>query len=275
MRFGFIALIIVILFCFNDCSIKGQSAEQNEVDSLVNVLIKERRQWNDASERLKVIGEPAVDKLLNVLLDKSIDSWPRRKAAITLSGINSPKMITPCLNVFTDETEDIAVRNNACRALFSTDITKYEDFFIEYSKVDGRLRNSCYQQLARIGSEKSINFLVSVVDSCDDMGKWIVLHDLEKYDRDDINQKFIAALDDNTWWMINEYARNVLVKKGEDVLEPINNILSDEENSEFMRWKAIWIIKDLETDKKMPILQNALKDKSWVIRNEAEVALNK
>jgi len=107
------------------------------------------------------------------------------------------------------------------------------------------------------------------------MGKWIVLHDLEKYNRDDINQKFIAALDDNTWWMINEYARNILVKKGEGVLEPLNNILNNEENSEFMRWKAIWVIKGMETDKKMPILQNALKDKSWVIRNEAEVALNK
>jgi len=135
MRFGFITILIVIQFCFNDCKIKGQSTGQKEIDSLVNVLVKERREWNDASERLIAIGEPAVDKLLEVLLDKNIDSWPRRKAAMTLGGINSSKMITPCLNVFTDETEDIAVRNNACRALSSTDINNYEDFSFNIQKV--------------------------------------------------------------------------------------------------------------------------------------------
>lgn len=272
----YIIFFLLTGFLFSSCGNKAQIQIQNQVDSLVNVLVKERRQWNEASEILQVIGEPAVDKLLEVLQDNSIDSWPRRKAALTLGGINSPKMINICLNIFTDENEDIAVRNNACRALLSTDLAGYEDFLIQQAQADNpKLKNSCYQQLGRIGSDKAINFLISEFDSINDMGKWIVLQDLVKYENEDINQLFLKALDDNTWWMINEYAHDVLITKGETVLDSLNQIFNNTDHSEFLRWKAIWIIKDLKTDKKIPILRQALNDKSWVIRNEAEVALNK
>jgi HEAT repeat protein len=276
MKSKYILSIIICQLCLLSYSIRGQNADQQNIDSLVNVLVKERRQWNEASERLQIIGEPAVDKLLEVLLDKTIDSWPRRKAAMTLGGISSQKIIKPCLNVFTDESEDIEIRNNACRALLSTDLSGYEDFFIEHALGDNsKIKNSCYQQLGHIGSDKAINFLISEFDNVDDMGKWIVLHDLEKTDNEKVNKIFIKALDDNTWWMINEYARDVLITRGEAVLNSLEQILNNPHNSEFLRWKAIWIISYLETDKKIPILQQALKDKSWVIRNEAEVALNK
>jgi len=272
----YIFILILVGCILSSCKNNAQTLEQKQIDSLVNVIVIERRQWNDASEKLKLIGEPAVDKLLEVLLDKSIDSWPRRKAAMTLGGINSPKMINTCLKVFTDENEDIAVRNNACRALLSTDLSDYEDFFIQHAKTDNpKLKNSCYQQLGKIGSDKAINFLISEFDSIDDMGKWIVLHDLEKYKVEDINQIFIKALSDNTWWMINEYAHDVLITKGEIVLSSLEQIFNNTDNSEFLRWKVIWILKDLETDKKIPILQQALNDKSWVIRNEADLALKK
>lgn len=261
---------------FSCCKIEGQNQEQNQIDSLVSILVNERWQWNEASERLQQIGEPAVDKLISVLTDKSIDSWARRKAAMTLRGIGSSKMLTPCLNVFTDEKDDVQVRNNACRALLSIDMSGYEDFFIQYANGDNpQLKNSCLQQLGHIGSDQAVNFLISEFDSIDDMGKWIVLHDLEKHDNVRINELYIKALDDSHWWMINEYAHDVLAGKGDLVIDSLTQILQNKDNSEFMRWKAIWIIKDLDTDKKVPILQKALNDKSWVIRNEAQVALNK
>ena len=75
--------------------------------------------------------------------------------------------------------------------------------------------------------------------------------------------------------MINEYARNILIKRGDDVVEPLQKVLDNQENPEFVRWKAIWVIKDLESPKRNEILKNALKDKNWFIRNEAEVALKK
>ena len=276
MKQVYIIIIFVTSLLFCSCENTAQNKEQKQIDSLITVLVKERRQWNDASEKLKLIGEPAVDELLEVLQDKSIDSWPRRKAAITLSGINAPEMITPCLNVFTDESEEISVRNNACRALLSTDLSGYEDLFIQCAKGNNqKLKNSCYQQLGQIGSDKAIDFLILEFDSANDMGKWIILHDIEKIDREDINHLFIKALDDNAWWMLNEYAHDVLIRKGEIVLSSLEQILNNEDNSDFLRWKAIWIIKDLETDKRNPILQKALIDKSWVVRNEAEVALNK
>ena len=89
MKFKNIFLIISFCpFCFISCNTKGQIPEQKQIDSLVNVLVKERRQWNEASEKLIAIGEPSVDELTEVLIDKTRDSWVRRKAAMTLKGIN-------------------------------------------------------------------------------------------------------------------------------------------------------------------------------------------
>ncbi|MBU8891882.1 MAG: hypothetical protein KOO66_03835 [Bacteroidales bacterium] len=267
---------IIIAVFFTISTFAQTNDLQSEVDSLVDVLVKERRQWNEASEKLIVIGEPAADKLLEALMNKSLDSWARRKAAMTLSGINADQIITPCLNVFTDESEYVSVRINACKALSSVNLNKYEDLFLLYAKNDNSdIRNVCYQRLGQIGSEKAIKFLTSEVDKQQDMGKWIILHILEPFDTQEVNEKFINALCDDNWWMINEYARNTLIKRGNDVLEPIQEILENTENNEFIRWKAIWVIKDLESPQRIKILQKALEDESWFIRNEAEVALKK
>ena len=146
--------------------------------------------------------------------------------------------------------------------------------FFHYATDDNQgIRNASYNRLGQIGSEKAISFLVSEVDKQQDMGKWIILHILEPFDTKEVNQKFIYALNDDLWWMINEYAHDVLIKKGEDVLFPLKEIFENKENSEFLRWKAIWVIKDLESSSKYGILQKALNDESWFIRNEAEVAL--
>ncbi len=267
--------IIIALF-FTISTFAQITDLQSEIDSLVDVLVKERRQWNEASEKLIVIGEPAADKLLEALMNKSLDSWARRKAAMTLSGINADQIITPCLNVFTDESEEIAVRRNACNALASVNLDKQENLFLFYAKNNNSdIRNVCYQRLGQIGSEKAIKFLISEVDKQQDMGKWIILHILESFDTKEVNEKFIHALCDDNWWMINEYARNILIKRGDDVVEPLQKVLDNQENPEFVRWKAIWVIKDLESPKRNEILKNALKDENWFIRNEAEVALKK
>ena len=129
MKIKYIVILSFFTFSICCCKTKGQSPEQKQIDSLINVLVKERWQWNQASIRLQQIGEPAVDKLLNVLEDKSLDGWTRRKAAMTLTHIKSENKIKPCLNIFTDETEDISLRANACRALANVNIGKYEELF--------------------------------------------------------------------------------------------------------------------------------------------------
>ena len=270
-----IVLLIAYPLCFINCSSLGQKREmQKEIDSLVNVLVKERRQWNEASELLKTIGEPAVDELLEVLLDKSLDSWSRRKAAMTINGINSQQIIEPCLNIFNDISEDIHVRVNACNALSAVDLSDYEELFLYCAKdVNQGIKNCAYSRLGQIGSDKAIKFLISEVDNQSNMSKWIILHILEPMDTKEVNQKFIQALSDDNWWMLNEFAKIVLVNRGEEVVNSLNEILNNNENSEFLRWKAIWIIKDIESAKKFEILQKALNDESWFIRNEAEDAL--
>ena len=270
-------IVIICEFIFTGFTFKaGQNREQEQIDSLINVLVKERRQWNEASELLIAMGEPAVDELMEVLLDKSIDSWSRRKAAMTLSNINSTQIIEPCLNVFLDTTENVSVRVNACNALSSVDLRDYEDLFLHWAKDDNQgIKNCSYSRLGQIGSDNAIRFLISEVDNQPDMSKWIILHILEPIQTKAVTRKFIEALSDENWWMLNEYAKNVLVKRGEEVINRLNEILNNHENSEFLRWKAIWIIKDIEDSGKFEILQKALNDESWFIRNEAEVALKK
>lgn len=276
MKFKYVLLIIWLGPLIYSCKIKGQTPEQKQIDSLINILITQRREWNEASELLITIGESTADELISILVNKSFDSWVRRKAAMTLSGVESELKIEPCINVYSDNTDDLHVRVSACNALSKINIDKFEELFLHWATDKNQaIRIAAYNRLAQIGSEKAINFLINEIDSQKDMAHWIILHIIEKVDSDEVNEKFIKALDDEVWWMINEYAREVLITKGENVIESLHEILLNKENSDFMRWKAIWVIKDLNTDKKYRILQNGLNDSCWLVRNEAEVALNK
>ncbi len=276
MKIKFLVILTLCLYIFYFDNLIAQTVKQNQIDSLVNVLVKERRQWNEASERLQAIGEPVLNELIDILVDKGLDSWVRRKAAFTLSEIESELKIEPCVNIYTDHTDNLQVRINACNALSTENVVKYEELFLFYATNENQgIRMAAYGRLAQIGSDKAINFLIDEVDGQNEMAQWALLRLLEPFESNKVNEKFINALGDSTWWMTNEFIRDVLITKGEDVLEPLSEIYYKQENSDYLRWLAMWIIKDLGTDKKMPILQKALSDKSWIIRNEAEVALNK
>jgi HEAT repeat protein len=265
-----IAFIICVIFI--SINSFAQNTLQSEIDSLVEVLVKERRQWNNASNRLKVIGEPAVDELLEVLLDEKIDSWPRRKAAMTLSGINSEKKIDSCIKLFLDITEEISVRRNACNALQGVDIDRYEDLFIKMSKDENEdIRSVSYMRLGDIGTKNAIERLISVTEEESDMTQWIILHILESIETTEVDQLFLNVLIEDNWWMLDEYIAKILVRRGEKVIDSLVIILNDSQNSEFLRWEAIWIIKDIDGPKSREILQQALNDENFYFRNEAEV----
>ena len=83
--------IFLFVFVFQPVKLRAQIIYQY-IDSLVEVLVRERRNWNEASRLLIATGELAVDPLLNIRSDKSIEEWPRRKAAFTLADIPSQRI---------------------------------------------------------------------------------------------------------------------------------------------------------------------------------------
>jgi len=243
------------------------------IDSLVNVLVNERRNWNEASRILIEIGEPAVESLLAVLSNKSLDEWPRRKAAMTLKYIPSQKIADPCIQIYCDTAEDINLRLNACRALRGKNIAKYENIFNEASNHENPyIRLAAMQQLWTMGSEQATNIAFKAIKDEHNIVRRAAYEYLSRFDNERVNQIFIEGLFEGDWYT-REYIFTELKARGKAVSESLEGIVYKPEYNESIRWSALNILRYIKSYQKIELFFEMLLDPNWMLRNEAVLAL--
>ncbi len=268
-----IAISFIFLLLLPLISEAQQGYSITYIDSLVNVLVKERRNWNEASGILIRIGEPAVKPLLAVLSDKTVPEWPRRKAAMTLRDIPSQQIVDPCIQIFCDPEENIDVRINACRALSGKELYAYEDIFLEVAADnDPFLRLVAMHQLWAIGSDQASAIAFKAIKDEHNMVRRAAYEYLSRFDNERVNQVFIEGLFDGDWYA-REYIFMELKARGKAVSESLEGIVYKPEYNESIRWSALNILRYIKSYQKIELFFDMLLDPNWMLRNEAVLAL--
>jgi HEAT repeat protein len=199
------------------------------IDSLVEVLVRERRNWNEASRLLIDLGEPAVDPLLKILNDRSTGEWSRRKAAITLADIPAQRMAAPCIRICQDTTESMNLRIDAGRALKGKNISSYEKVFLEALQNENPfVRPVALRQLWHMGSGEALKIAFQAIRDEYNMVRRGGYEYLSQFDGASVNQAFLKGLFDMDWY-VREYVFSELISRGETLTGSLEKIAETRE----------------------------------------------
>jgi HEAT repeat protein len=252
-------------------------AQQNDsiqyIDSLVEVLINERRNWNEASRLLMGAGDAAVGPLLEVITDKSIPEWPRRKVAFTLAEIPSQRVVEPCIHIFQDPEENINLRIDVSKALKGKDISSYENIFLEAAGDQNPfMRLAAIQKIWSIGSFQALKIAYKATQDNHNLIRRGGYEYLSRYEDDSVSQALLNGLFDKDWY-VKAFIFTALIKRGETVARSLKKISENPEYGESIRWSALSILRKTDTCQDIEFFLNMLVQPGWMIRNEATLAL--
>lgn len=243
------------------------------LDSLVKVLVQERRNWNEASRLLIAAGDPAVNLLLEVLNDKNLEEWPRRKAAFTLADIPSQRIVPACILIFQDTTENRNLRIDVCRALRGKDITAHEKVFLNYVQdEDPFLRLAAMRQVWTLDSEEALEIAFQAVGDGYNLVRRGGYGYLSHRDGYTVDQTFLNGLMDPDWY-VREFIFEELLTRADRLSGKLEEISQNPENDESIRWSAVMILRKDSTFQDIEYFFRMLSESDWMIRNEAVLAL--
>jgi HEAT repeat protein len=192
---------------------------------------------------------------------------------MTLRGIKSVLAVGPLMEIFLDKDESPDLRANAGSALTGYRLVDSEGALLELLKEDGvGIRIVTLHRLAEIGSEKANE---AIIDSTRDEDNWVRINALtllENIETDRTLGILVEALKDDAWGVRN-HAAKALVEKGAQVVHPLIRVLDDDGWPETSRRYTCWILSKIESMDVLGALTEALRDESWLVRNEAAVSL--
>ena len=266
---------VILLALVPVLNIAQQADSVEVIDSLVNVLVRERRNWNDASEKLIEFGKPAVDPLIEVLTDQSLPEWPRRKAAFTLRDIPSERIVGPCIHIFQDTLEPVALRIDACRTLKGKDVSQYSHIFMEASNHENPfIRLVAMQRLWALGGDPAKIVSMRGIKDEHNLVRRSAYEYITRLPDYSVNQLLIQGLFDEDWY-VREYIFNELKAGNREVSGYLEDIILNPANDESIRWSAISILRQAEYYQNVHLFIKMLHDPSWMIRNETVLALSR
>jgi HEAT repeat protein len=253
------------------------SAQQTEpveiVDSLVEVLVKERRNWNEASGMLIEIGEPAINPLIKVMTNQSLPEWPRRKAAYTLRDIPSQRIVPTCIRIFQDTLEPGHLRIAACRSLRGKDVSQYLDVFKEAFRDENPfIRLAAMPHILAQGGNQAWKISLQAIRDEHNLIRRSGYEYVAGSSHDSIDLVLCEGLFDKDWY-VREFIFEQLKTQGRSVAGYIEKILRNPAYDESVRWSAISILRQIQSYGDIDLFVDMLYDPNWMIRNEAVLAL--
>ncbi|MFC1724742.1 HEAT repeat domain-containing protein [candidate division KSB1 bacterium] len=301
---AFFTVIIAFSFVLSSYTQERESEIDKKVNELVNTLVKERRNWNDAAKGLIEIGEPAVEPLIKVLKDKSLDEWTRRNASWVIGDIKSKNAVDPLIEILNDAGFDPQIRAHAANALGKIGSKRAVDLLAQAVESEHlSIRTSAVLALGRLKSEKAIGPLVkslndenwmvrinavgglgnigteAVIDPLiraakdeNDVVRSTAVRTLAKFKSESVSDVIVNALKD-TKWNVRHTAKEELLKTGLLNFDKIKVLLKDKNS--LTRWYAVHIMSKFPKEVNVELFLNALKDEDWMVRNEAAVALSR
>jgi HEAT repeat protein len=296
----------------NDTPKRAHKAVQNDIleqHQQIKELIQKlgSEEWQAAMKDLVEVGEEAVPLLLEALYDYSGHRYLPYRAALTLGRFESRRAYEGLLEAFqAPSIQDYVKRgiiqslgeigsDEAVQVLILIAKEKSHNSFIRRTAVltlahfptaeivevvhqvfqEERkdLGYPCILAWARMGSDTALDRLIAALEDHPDFLAIEEILDVIKEKRpDSLLPLLYMALREDSWYS-SKIAAKVLADVGKPAEKKLIEML--QENSAQLRQRAAWVLGEIPSRQAVGPLIGLLKDKNWMVQNEALVALAK
>jgi len=270
-----VSKLIILLIFIPSTSMNSQD-QQQEIDSLVALLNKAGREWNDYSIPLIEIGDPAVPSLVEAVKDRSLEQWNRRIAVMTLNSIHSPLWVQPALDILLDPAEDPVLRNQVTAGLRGFRLEEVKD---ELWELFEREKNEFHKSnlanlLVTADTSLAYKAFKELYIAYDAHIQINALTKLVSIRPGESTVWFMKAIQDDNWMTSNSAMDSLITSDHFDaakLLETYNEPGTGEE----VRWRIVFVFGHRDEPGSIPLLAKALQDESWLVHTEATVGLSR
>ena len=235
-----------------------------------------RIEWNQRGVAwiLGDVGtEKAVDFLLDMLHDTSLNLWGRIGAVQSLGRMNAIRAVDSLLEIFQDDEVDTQLRRSIARTLGDLKSQKAVPFLIKALNEDiNRIDMGVIYALGNIGSDEAVDGLRYALECTENYVRGSVYSNLRKLRPEKENAFLLLALEDS-YWGAREDAVKILTEKGDEISGSLVALFEYQKTSPIGRWEAIRILGKMKTEKYSELFLEALQDEDRRIRAESAVIL--
>lgn len=250
--------------------------QEEQIDSLVNMLRTAGREWNNYSKPLIEIGEAAVPALLEAVKDRSLSLWNRRITAMTLNNIHSPQWVRPALEILFNREEDPVLRNQVTAGLRGFKLTEVKDQLWGLFKEESNEfhKSNLANLLLTSDTTMAYKSFEELYNTCDGHVQRNALLNLVRIRPHESTTWYLKAIlgDD---WMTSNAAMDSLITSdyfnAGKLLESYHKPGIGEE----IKWCIVYIFGHRAEPESIQLLAEALQDESWLVHTEAAVGLSR
>ncbi len=255
------------------------------VEPLVNALVDDQRATvrRSAAWALgRVGGDIAVDALITAL-KKDKQGVVRQEAAVALGTIKSAKSVDPLLDIIrTDKYETARLEATIALREISPDLAdkglvdivkKGRGSFDDGHEVQS-VQNEVIGALVKDGNETTTDLLLDALKSADDeWTRWAIVYMLGVIHKSLALDTMLAELENPSYVIRKEVVTRLGGFKDRKTVEPLIEILENQEESISIRAAAAASLNALRDERAAPALRQALNDENSTVRLQAIAAL--
>jgi hypothetical protein len=219
------------------------AGEREQIEELIGKL--GQGDWQDATDSLVKIGEPAVEPLIRTLQDKSIKTWVIQTRAVeVLTKIGSKQAINAVIKSVEDAGLNSHVRAASARSLGQIKAENAAVSLIDALKDESWIvRLNVREALLQIGAAEQ---LIAALKDENSLVRWQAAWVLGRIKSQKAIEPLIAVLADDDWMVSDEAAIALTNINSEKVTEHLTLALKHQDNH--IRKQAAWILNQIESN---------------------------